>query len=114
MLLQELLKMYESKYTDDSELCDQILSYLSKAHHSLVRMSTAIEAKETITRMYDSWRASLLEGDLEEWNKSYSYYSGKYTDAFDFFMDEVFAQAGMDEKTSTIDEFMEICKKESI
>lgn len=97
---------------DEQAVCDNILGYLTKAHTALMKLDTdsiSPDGKQKLSRIYNSWRTDLMHGDLQAWHKSYDEVSGKHVDAFDFFMNEVFAAAGIDEREGTIEDFLAKC-----
>lgn len=97
---------------DEQAVCDTILGYMTKAHRSIQQMDTdtiTLEGKKKLASIYNVWREHLMHGDLEAWGKSYDEVGGKEVDAFDFFVNEVFAAAGLDERTATIEDFLAKC-----
>lgn len=102
---------------DEQAVCDNILSYMTKAHRSLMQMDTdtiTLEAKQKLQAIYNSWRTHLMHGDLAAWGKDYDDTGAHDTDAFDFFVQEMFDQAGIDPHKGTIEDFMEKCGAHSL
>lgn len=86
---------------------DQILQHLSSAYHSMKKHADLYGDFSDIDRVYSSLRVPLMRGDYQAFIYSYGQMLRNYPDATNELANEMFADAGLDNQTATIDDFLE-------
>lgn len=79
---------------------DDLLSYFRIGYRSAtgdVGSHLSADNVYDIRRMFDRFRLYLMDGDIKGFMKAYDEEGAKHPDAFDFYMDEVLAAAGVDD-----------------
>ncbi len=77
---------------------DDLLEYLTKAHRAVIAHGGLdTYDQRTVDRIYETMRSYLKDGDVSGFINAYSEAAAKHPDAFDFFIDEVLAQAGVND-----------------
>jgi hypothetical protein len=82
------------KVTEEVE--DDLLEYITKAYRVIVKHGFSgldPAGQRKIERIYETWRGYLMKQDIEGFMKAYDEAGAKHPDAFDFFVEEILAQA---------------------
>ena len=86
---------------------DQILQHLTSAFYNMRNYSDSYSNFETVERVYNFLRSSLKQGDYEDFMRRYEGALSRYPDAATELIDEMFADAGLDTRTATIEDFLD-------
>lgn len=101
---------------NDGPDTDCILHHLTSAWTTIsqnMRDSVSSDGLRTIEFIYHHLREPLMKGDLAGFEKAWEYCGAQHVDAFDFFVDEVFAKAGLGDH-GTYEQFVDSCKESSL
>lgn len=97
---------------------DQLLEYLTSAWRRVVNMHEndhfTTNGFQEIRLVYELLRDPLLKGDFSGFERAWEYVSGKFVDAFDFFAEIAFEEAGLDHSAGTYEQFIDKCRSGSI
>lgn len=97
---------------------DQLLSYLTSAWRRVVNMHEndhfTTDGFQKIRLVYELLRDPLLKGDFSGFERAWEYVSGKFVDAFDFFAEIAFEEAGLAPDQGTYEQFIDKCRSGSI
>ena len=94
----------DARHTPDT---DQILQHLTSAFYNMRKYSDSYSNFETVERVYNFLRSSLKQGDYEDFMRRYEGALSRYPDAATELIGEMFADAGLDTRTATIEDFLD-------